>query len=252
MLRSRIMFIFLLLASVSIEAEISDPTGVFNDGNKQYEEHNYEAAINSYKGLCEEFYSPELFLNLGNSYYKVNDIPSTILYYEKALKLSPGNLNILHNLKLANKRISDKNKVNDSVRLNDWFFTWFSNTPNYWAYNSVYLFIIGSLLLILYLFSKSRKLKKLTFYTAVIALTLGIFSIVFSGFHKSRLMSHEEAVIFKPSIDLMSEPTENSSVSFVLHEGTKVKILDETELWYEIRFSDGKIGWLQQEFVETI
>ena len=252
MLRSRIIFIFLLLVSVSIKADISDPTGIFNEGNKQYEEHNYEAAINSYKGLCEEFYSPELFLNLGNSYYKLDDIPNTILYYEKALKLSPGNLNILHNLKLANKRVSDKNKVNDSVRLNDWFFTWVSNAPNYWAYNSVYLFIIGSLLLILYLFSKSRKLKKLTFYTAVIALILGIFSIVFSGFHKSRLMSIEEAVIFKPSIDLMSEQTENSSVSFVLHEGTKVKILDATKLWYEIRFSDGKIGWLQKEFVETI
>ena len=252
MLRSRIIFILILLVSVSIKADISDPTGVFDEGNKQYEEHNYEAAINSYKGLCEEFYSPELFLNLGNSYYKVDDIPNTILYYEKALKLSPGNLNILHNLKLANKRVSDKNTVNDSVRLKDWFFTWFSNTPNYWAYNSVYLFIIGSLLLILYLFSKSRKLKKLTFYTAVISLILGIFSIVFSGFHKSRLMSHEEAVIFKPSIDLMSEPTENSSVSFVLHEGTKVKILDETKLWYEIRFGDGKIGWLQKEFVETI
>ena len=252
MLRSRIIFIFVFLVSVSTKAEISDPTGVFNEANKQYEAHNYDSAINSYKCLCEEFYSPELFLNLGNSYYKLDDIPNTILYYEKALKLSPGNLNILHNLKLANKRVSDKNKVNDSVRLNDWFFTWVSNAPNYWAYNSVYLFIIGSLLLILYLFSKSRKLKKLTFYTAVIALTLGIFSIVFSGFHKSRLMSTEEAIIFKPSIELMSEPTINSGVSFVLHEGTKVKILDETQLWYEIRFSDGKIGWLQKEFVQTI
>ncbi len=252
MLRGRIIFIFILLVSVSIKADISDPEGFFNEGNKKYEAHNYASAINSYEGLCEDFYSPELFLNLGNSYYKLYDIPNTILYYEKALKLSPGNLNILHNLKLANKRVSDKNTVNDSIRLNDWFFTWFSNTPNYWAYNSVYLFIIGSLLLILYLFSKSRKLKKLTFYTAVIAMILGIFSIVFSGLHKSRLMSIEEAVIFKPSIDLMSEPTPNSSVSFVLHEGTKVKILDETELWYEIRFGEGKIGWLQKEFVETI
>jgi hypothetical protein len=253
MLRNSIViFIFFLQVSVSIKAQTSDPTGVFNLGNKQYEEHNYEAAINSYKRLCAEYYSPELFLNLGNSYYKLNDIPNTIFHYEKALKLSPGNINILHNLKLANKRVSDKNKVNDTVRLNDWFFTWVSNAPNYWAYNSVYLFIIGNLLLILYLFSKSRKLKKLTFYTAVISLILGIFSIVFSGFHKSRLMSHEEAIIFKPSIDLMSQPTANSSVSFVLHEGTKVKILDETELWYEIRFGDGKIGWLQKEFVETI
>ena len=81
---------------------------------------------------------------------------------------------------------------------------------------------------------------------------LGVFSIVFSGFHKNRLTTIEEAVIFKPSIDLMSEPTENSSVSFVLHEGTKVKIIDETELWYRIRFGNGKIGWLQKKFVETI
>ncbi len=252
MLGGRIILIFILFISASIKAEISDPKDVFNQGNNQYEEHNYEAAINSYNGLCEEFYSPELFLNLGNSYYKIDDIPNTILYYEKALKLSPGNLNILHNLKLANKRVSDKNKINDSVRLSDWFFTWVSNAPNYWAYNSVYLFIIGSLLLILYLFSKSRKLKKLTFYTAVLSMIFGIFSIIFSGLHKSRLMSNEDAIIFKPSIELMSQPSANSSVSFVLHEGTKVKILDETELWYEIRFGDGKIGWLQKEFVETI
>ena len=242
----------LLFASVSAKADTSDPKVFFNEGNKQYEEHNYEAAITSYKRLCEEFYSPELFLNLGNSYFKLNDTPNTILYYEKALKLSPGNLNILHNLKLANKRVSDKKKDNDSVRLNDWFFIWISNAPNYWSYNSVYLFIIGSLLFILFLFSKSRKLKKLTFYTGSIALVLGIFSIVIAGFHKNNLTAIEEAIIFKPSIDLMSEPTENSSISFVLHEGTKVTILDATELWYEIRFNDGKIGWLQKEFVKTI
>ena len=128
MLRNSIViFIFFLQVSVSIKAQTSDPTGVFNLGNKQYEEHNYEAAINSYKRLCAEYYSPELFLNLGNSYYKLNDIPNTIFHYEKALKLSPGNLNILHNLKLANKRVSDKNTVNESIRLNDWFFTWFNN-----------------------------------------------------------------------------------------------------------------------------
>ena len=252
MLISRILFIFLLLVSVSAKAELSNPADIFNEGNKQYEVHNYDSAINSYKGLCEEFYSPELFLNIGNAYYKIDDIPNTILYYEKALKLSPGDENILHNLKLANKRVSDKNKVIDSVRLNDWFFTWISNTPNYWAYNSVYLFIIGSLLLILFLFSKSRNLKKLAFYAGSIALVLGIFSIVISGFHKNNLTAIEEAIIFKPSIDLMSEPTENSSISFVLHEGTKVTILDATELWYEIRFNDGKIGWLQKEFVKTI
>ena len=252
MLRSRIIFTFLLLVSVSTKAEIADPTDVFNEGNKQYEAHDYAAAINSYKDLCEEFYSPELFLNLGNSYYKLDDIPNTILYYEKALKLAPGDENILHNLKLVNAKVSDKNKINDSVHLNDWFFVWASNSPNYWAYNSIYLFFIGGLLLSLFLFSKSRKLKKLTFYTGFIAMVLGVFSILISGFHKSHLIAIEEVIIFKPSIELMSEPTVNSGVSFVLHEGTKVKILDETELWYEIRFGDGKIGWLQKEFVKTI
>jgi len=252
MLKNSILLIFAILFSVSVKAEVSDPMGVFKEGNKLYEDHNYEGAVNSYNNLIEDYYSPELFLNLGNAYYKLDDIPNTVLYYEKALKLKPGDVNILHNLKLANTKVSDKNKVNDSVRLNDWFFTWVSSAPNYWAYNSVYLFFIGSLLLILFLFSKSKKLKKLTFYTGVIAIVLGITSVVISSFHKSKLTAIENAIIFKPSIDLMSEPTENSSVSFVLHEGTKVKILDETELWFEIRFGDGKIGWLQKEFVETI
>jgi len=252
MLKSRIIFILAILLSISTKAQVSEPMGVFKEGNNLYEEHKYEAAINQYNQLIEEYYSPELYLNLGNSYYKLDDIPNTILYYEKALKLAPGDASIVHNLKLANAKVSDKNKVNDSVRLSDWLFTWVSNAPNYWAYNSIYLFAIGGLLLILFLFSKSRKLKKLTFYTGSLALVFGIVSIIMSGLHTNNLTSIEEAIIFKPSIDLMSEPSENSSVSFVLHEGTKVKILDETELWYETRFSDGKIGWLQKEFVETI
>ena len=253
MLRNSIILILALLSSVSFRAEISDPIGIFDEGNKFYEEHNFEAAKTSYNQLIdEEYYSPELFLNLGNTYYKLDDLPNTILYYEKALKLSPGDANVIHNLKLANTKVSDKNAVNDSIRLNDWFFNWVSNSPNYWAYNSVYLFLIGGLLLILFVFSKTKKLKKLSFYSGIIALVFGSVSIAVSGFHKNQLSTVEEVVIFKPSINLMSEPSENSSVSFVLHEGTKVKLLDETESWYEVSFSGGKIGWLQKEFVQSI
>ena len=128
MLRNSFLLIFAILFSVSLKAEVSDPMGVFEEGNLFYEDHNYEAAVNSFNLLTDEYYSPELFLNLGNAHYRLDDIPNTILYYEKALKLSPGGVNILHNLKLANKRVSDKNKVNDSVRLNDWFFTDWSFT----------------------------------------------------------------------------------------------------------------------------
>lgn len=253
MLRNSFVIILSFVLSFSAYAEISDPTGVFNEGSKLYEEHNYEDAKNAYSQLIDKaYYSPELYLNLGNTHYKLNDVPDAILYYEKALKLDPGNADILHNLKLANNRVSDKNNINESVRLNDWFFMWISNSPNYWAYHSIHLFIIGFALFVLFLFSKSRKLKKLTFYTGIIALFLGVIAISFSGFHKEKLTSVEDAIIFKPSIDLMTEPSENSSIAFVLHEGTKVKIMDETELWFEIKFSDGKIGWLQKEFVQTI
>ena len=81
---------------------------------------------------------------------------------------------------------------------------------------------------------------------------LGLLSIVFSGFHKSRLMSIEEAVIFKPSIDLMSEPTENSSVSFVLHEGTKVEVIDALGTWSKIKIVNGSEGWVENSSLRML
>lgn len=252
MLKNSLILICCIISLVA-NAEISDPKGVFLEGNKYYEAQEYEAAKNQYLMLTEEgLFSTELYQNLGNSYYKLNDVPNAILFFEKALKLSPGNEDILHNLKLSNIKVADKNTVSESVRLDDWFFTFISGSPNHWAHNSLYLISIGFCLLILFLFAKSSKLKKLSFYTGVIAILFGVASIFFAGFHKSKLTNQEEAIVFKPSIELRNEPSENSSVAFVLHEGSKVTLLNQNDLWYEVKFSDGKIGWLQKEFVQEI
>lgn len=252
MLRNSFTIIALLISLV-MRAEVSDPIGVFQEANTLYENQQYDEAKEQYQTLLNaELYSSELYQNLGNTYYKLDDIPSAILYFEKALKLSPGDDNIMHNLQLCNKKVADKNTQMKSVRLDDWFFSFISHSPNYWALSSIFLFVIGFGLLILYLFAGSTKLKKLSFYSGLTAVLLGIISIGFAGFHKAKLTAEEAAIIFKPSIELMNEPSENSSVAFVLHEGSKVTLLNQNENWYEVKFGDGKIGWLQKEFVKVI
>jgi len=252
MLKSNLIIILSFL-SFAIKAEISDPIGVFNEGNQFYETQDYEAAKNQYLILVnEQLYSTELFRNLGNTYYKLDDIPNSILYFEKALKLAPGNEDLIHNLKLSNTQIADKNSSSTSVRLDDWFFTLIGNNPNYWANNSIYLFALGFALLILYLFAAASKMKKLSFYTRLVAIVFGIVSIVFASLHKSKLSTQEEAIVFEPSVDLKNEPSENSSTAFVLHEGSKVTLLNQNEKWYEVKFGDGKIGWILKDFVQTI
>ncbi len=249
----KVLFLILVLISTQLKAEVSDPEGVFESSNELYENHDYEGAKEGYLSLIDEqFYSSELFLNLGNACYKLDDLPGAVLYYEKALKLSPGNEDILHNLKLTNKKITDKVYKSSSVQLSDALFIFLNKSPNFWASASILLSIIGFALLILFLFLKGKKGKMISFYGGLLILLFCLISVIFAAMHKSKLTEVKEVVIFEPSVQLMHEPTEHSSVSFVLHEGTKGEILGETKDWYEIKYSAGKVGWIKKEFVKEI
>ena len=59
----------------------------FNKANQLYIESRYEESILEYLVIINQgFHSSETYFNLGNCYYKLNDIPNAILYFERALK----------------------------------------------------------------------------------------------------------------------------------------------------------------------
>jgi len=250
MLNRLLIIITILFTGFSSQANDTD---LFEQGNKAYEEGNFNLAIELYDSIiAQNLESKELYYNLGNSYYKNREYPKAILNYEKALKLNPGDEETIHNLNLAKARISDEQPEEESVRLSDWIF---KNTPlssNTWAWFAILIFILSFTSLIYFVLAKKSVFKKITFYSGVALLIIGGISIYLSALHYHKVIDESKAIILEPSIEIMTEPTENASVAFILHEGSKVTILQENKEWFEIKFSNGKIGWLEKSKVATI
>lgn len=217
------------------------------EGNAAYDEGNYEQALTLY-GQIEEagVESAALYYNMGNTFYKMKSYPKAILYYEKALKLDPGNEDIRTNLEIANMAIVDKiNVLPQSFIKRWWNGLKQSFSADGWAWVSVAM--LGLLLICLFVFLMSRRTgwRKSGFFVGLVAVVCLAFSLVFAIGQYRDLKYQDEAIIMTPTVTAKSSPSVNSVDLFVLHEGTKVRILDSAKDWNKIRIADGSLGWLQ-------
>jgi tetratricopeptide (TPR) repeat protein len=225
----------------------SAPDSLVTLGNESYNAGSYQQAIDYYQTLLEKGYvSPALYYNLGNSYFKMNEIPSAILYYEKALKLAPKDEDINFNLNLANSRIIDKIEPLPEFFLRKWWKQLIHfMTPDNWARTGVILFISLLFSLTLFIIARAIIIRKTAFWIGLCLLILALFSF-YTGFHGYRMLtSEQEGIIFTPTVTVKSSPTDNSVDLFVIHEGTKVRLLDMLEGWTEIRIANGSVGWIK-------
>ena len=246
-----ILFI-VLLATITGYASIQ-LDNVFK-GNKAYSTGAYSIAAEQYKKVVDAGYeSPELFYNIGNSYFKMNDYPSAILWYERAKRLNPGNEDIDFNLNVANTKISDKIEPLPELSYKRWFnglVQLFS--VDTWASFCITLFIAGLLCGVLYLASRVLFLRKIGFWLGIGLFLMAGFSMVFAWSGYSFTKATSEAIVFAPTITVKSSPDEKSTDLFVVHEGTKVRLLDNISGWYEIRIASGSVGWLPASSLEKI
>jgi len=230
------------------------PDSLISKGNRHYMNREYELAAGCYKQVITLGYiSGELYYNLGNTCYKQDSLSKAILYYEKALLLKPGDEDIIQNLALANARIVDKIET-----IPDFFLRrWMKNIqllllPNQWAVFSLVLFIIA-LTAFLWVFMSTRySLKKTGLSLGVIFLVLSIFGMISMRNRSNKLLNSGTAVVMQPSVNAKSSPDEQSTNMFVLHEGTKVMLLDSVQNWKEIRIPDGNKGWVPDFVLEEI
>lgn len=217
------------------------------EGNTAYDEGNYEQALTLYSQIEEAgVESAALYYNMGNTFYKMKSYPMAILYYEKALKLNPGNEDIRTNLEIANMAIVDKiNVLPQSFIQRWWNGLKQSFSADGWAWVSVAMF--GLFLVSLFVFLMSRRIgwRKAGFFVGIVALVCFALSLVFAIGQYRDLKYQDEAIIMTPTVTAKSSPSVNSVDLFVLHEGTKVRILDSAKDWNKIRIADGSLGWLQ-------
>ena len=248
-----ILIITVILISFSVFANKKEQQKIIQKANELYKSEKYQEAIFTYKKVLDNGYeSAELYYNIGNTYFKINKLGYAILYYEKAKLLDPNNKKNNQNLKFAQSFIK-----NDIKNIPEFFVKKavlqiiISKSSNFWAFLSIFLFIFGITFLILFLFFKKNQLKKFLFVIAILFFVFSGTFIIFS--HKMKQYSSEskQAIVIK-NTTMNSSPEFESEDLYILPEGIKVSILNKSEDWYEIKLSNGKIGWLTDENIEKI
>lgn len=231
--------------------DISNP---FRDGNNYYNNEKYEAAIASYESvLTSGLQSAELYFNLANCYYKLHKVAPAIYNYEKALQLNPNDQEIKTNLEFAQKMTIDDIKVIPKVGFNkliaDFTSTYYYDT---WAWISIVLALAFLGFFLGYYFSGTAFKKRIYFSGMFVAL-LAILIAISSGFYeKSRLLSEQPAIVFSETAALKNEPKLSSTDELVLHEGTKVFILESIANWKKVQLTDETTGWIDETKIKEL
>ena len=243
----------IILISFSVFADRNEQQKIIQEANELYKNEKYQEAIFTYKKVIDNGYeAAELYYNIGNAYFKINKLGYAILYYEKAKLLAPNNKKNNQNLKFAQSFIN-----NDIKNIPEFFVKKavmqiiISKSSNFWAFLSIFLFIFGITFLILFLFFKKNQFKKLVFFIAILLLITSGSFVVFSYKMKKFSSENKQAIVVK-NATMNSSPEFDSEDLYILPEGIKVSILNKSDDWYEIKLSNGKIGWLTTENIEKI
>ena len=224
------------------------------DADSAYVNGNYQEAIKVYESLLKQGESAELYYNLGNAYYRTENITRAVLNYERALLLSPGDGDIRFNLQIARSKTIDKIVPESEM----FFVTWYRSLVNImsvdgWGRMALVSLALVIVLFLVYLFSARVWVQKVGFFGGGILLVVFVFSNFFAWQQRQQLLNREGAIVVAPSVTVKSTPAQNGTDLFILHEGTKVVIIDGSmKSWREIRLADGKKGWIESKKIELI
>jgi tetratricopeptide (TPR) repeat protein len=227
---------------------------LISEGNRYYMNREYEQAATCYRKILDMGYaSGELYYNLGNTYYKSENLAMAILFYEKALLLEPNDEDTRQNLNLANARIIDKIDNIPVFFLLRWI-NWLKNlySPNQWAIFSLVLFALSLAVFVWVVFSRSYRVKRATFGFGIFFLVLSITGLLIMQSRTRNVLHNRSAIIMVPSVNAKSSPDDQSTNIFILHGGTKVMLVDSVQNWKEIRIADGNKGWVPDEVLGEI
>ncbi|WP_412559434.1 tetratricopeptide repeat protein [Winogradskyella sp. MIT101101] len=226
----------------------------FEDANALYNQGKYAEAIDKYEAILDTGqHSAELYYNLGNANYKLNNIAPSVYYFEKALLLNPNDEDIVNNLAYAKKMTVDAidkvPQVGFSRIINNVVNTLKADTWAKVAITGVLLFV---LLFLMYHFSYTTSKKRIAFVISILGLLLACFSIGMAFQKQSLDKKDNPAIVFAQESRVKAEANKSSEEVFRLHEGTKVQVLEAYEDWRKIQLSDNSVGWIPEEDIKLL
>ena len=248
-----VILFFSLLCTFPLIAKESIET-VFTKANTLFQKHDFEGAVKGYiEVLGYDSTSSEVWFNLGNAYYRLGDFPKAILSYERAKKISISDEDIEFNIRIANLHITDK--IDPLPRI--FYLRWIDDASYLfsfgdWSIAIVSLFILLVLFTLCYFLIPSIAIRKAGFYLGIISFLLIISSYALALHQQHFVYGTESAIVTSASVYVKSSPDERGADLFILHEGTKVDLLDELNGWKKIRIANGSIGWIKENSFEVI
>lgn len=224
------------------------------NADDEYAKGNYQQAIKDYQEILKTGVSSEIYYNLGNAYYRTDNITQALLAYERALQLSPGDNDIRFNLQYARSKTIDK--ITPETEM--FFVTWYNSLVNFtsvdrWANTAIVSIVMALLLILVFLFAPQMWARKSGFYGSAVFLLLFAFANLFAFQQKHELETKQGAIVIAPTVNVKKTPAASGTDVFVIHEGTRVDITDRgMKQWRGIKLTDGREGWLKTSQIEEI
>lgn len=252
MTRIKLLLVLALFAQLP-DGHAASVDSLVNAASAAYAAGDLGTALSLYTRALSEGRSAALHYNIGNCQYKLGDHAMAILHYERALKMAPGDADIQANLELARSRTKDRvSELPSSQVMQRWERFAGGRDIDQWARAS-----IGFAVLFFAMLTLGTLLRRASWRAAIRIASVGAgimltLSLVMAwGRHRS-LNTHEEAIIMAQRVEVRSEPTERGTVLFVIHRGTKVRVIQIIDGRAEVRLANGAQGWLPMDQFERI
>ena len=248
-----LLLLLTLLSAPALAAKDVASDSLIARAEAAYLAGDHAAALDLYTTTAQSRTSAGLLFNIGNCHYKLGDHSRAILFYERALKLAPGDEDIRANLALARTHLKDRvNELPGSTLLSEWERMAGGRDPDHWARRSWWSFTAIFILLALSLFLSQPWPVRILRVLAGIAAVYFLIALPMAIGRHMAVTDDDEAIIMAPKVDVRSEPRTSGTALFVIHKGTKVTVLQSVDDWSEVKLANGSIGWMSSTDLEKI
>lgn len=244
----------LMLPTLCMADETAALDSLKAQADKAFAQEKYEQATEIYTRIADSVTSVSVCYNLGCTYYRLDSMAQSVLWFERALKLNPADENIECNLRLAREKTIDRITAKHSFVVIDIFHRMACMlSMNQWTWTCLTLFILAIAAMGMFLIAGSITLRKTGFFTSVFLLLLCVVGNACALYQRHEANRHDAGVVMSSMVTVKSTPSDSGNDIFILHEGTRVEIRDGSlKDWAEIEIADGKVGWIEKKHFEII
>jgi tetratricopeptide (TPR) repeat protein len=232
----------------------ADAEQLFQSANQAYQAGNFTIAVNQYEVILKggKLFSKDLYYNLGNGYFRLNQTGRSILNYERAARLAPADMDIQTNLAVVRGRVTDDIEAVSEVFFVKWYRTLRGTfAADTWAIFGLFFLWLGGSGFAAWLLGKQRVWKKRGFIVGCVALPLSLLIFLMTN-NAAKTTEATFGIVMLKETAFRNAPTENAAITATLHEGVKVEIVDKIGELTKVKLANGEEGWVAATDVEKI